>query len=38
VVFGLLVTDRSLAWLDDHHVDWDAPVGPGAEHAATTGR
>jgi FAD-dependent urate hydroxylase len=26
VVFGLLVTDRSLAWRYDHHIDWDAPI------------
>jgi 2-polyprenyl-6-methoxyphenol hydroxylase-like FAD-dependent oxidoreductase len=26
VVFKLLVTDRSLAWMYDHHIDWDAPV------------
>jgi hypothetical protein len=22
----LLVTERSLAWRYDHHIDWDAPV------------
>jgi FAD-dependent urate hydroxylase len=26
VVFKLLVTDRSLAWIYDHHIDWDAGV------------
>jgi 2-polyprenyl-6-methoxyphenol hydroxylase-like FAD-dependent oxidoreductase len=26
VVFRLLVTDRSLAWRYDHHIDWDAPI------------
>jgi FAD-dependent urate hydroxylase len=26
VVFKLLVTDRSLAWMYDHHIDWDAPT------------
>jgi hypothetical protein len=26
LVFKLLVTERSLAWIYDHHVDWDAPV------------
>jgi 2-polyprenyl-6-methoxyphenol hydroxylase-like FAD-dependent oxidoreductase len=24
LVFKLLVTDRSMAWIYDHHVDWDA--------------
>jgi FAD-dependent urate hydroxylase len=26
LVFKLLVTDRSMAWIHDHHVDWDAPL------------
>ena len=26
VVFNLLVTDRSMAWIYDHHLDRDAPV------------
>jgi FAD-dependent urate hydroxylase len=26
VVFKLLVTDRSLAWMYDHHLDWDTPT------------
>jgi hypothetical protein len=26
LVFKLLVTERSMAWIYDHHVDWDAPV------------
>jgi FAD-dependent urate hydroxylase len=26
VVFKLLVTDRSLAWMYDHHIDWDTPT------------
>jgi FAD-dependent urate hydroxylase len=26
LVFRFLVTDRSLAWMYDHHIDWDAPV------------
>jgi FAD-dependent urate hydroxylase len=30
VVFKLLVTDKSLAWMYDHHLDWDAPVTVGA--------
>ena len=30
VVFRFLVTDRSLAWIYDHHVDWDSPVTAAA--------
>jgi 2-polyprenyl-6-methoxyphenol hydroxylase-like FAD-dependent oxidoreductase len=26
LVFKLLVTERSMAWIYDHHIDWDAPV------------
>jgi hypothetical protein len=26
VVFRFLVTERSLAWQYDHHIDWDAPI------------
>ncbi|HEV2870988.1 MAG TPA: FAD-dependent monooxygenase, partial [Actinomycetota bacterium] len=26
VVFKLLVTDKSLAWIHDHHIDWDTPA------------
>jgi FAD-dependent urate hydroxylase len=26
VVFKLLVTDRSLSWMYDHHIDWDTPT------------
>ena len=26
VVFKLLVTDKSLAWIYDHHIDWDTPA------------
>lgn len=26
VVFKFLVTEKSLAWLYNHHVDWEAPV------------
>ena len=26
VVFKLLVTDKSLAWIHDHHIDWDSPA------------
>jgi 2-polyprenyl-6-methoxyphenol hydroxylase-like FAD-dependent oxidoreductase len=25
-VFRFLVTDKSQAWIYDHHIDWDAPV------------
>jgi FAD-dependent urate hydroxylase len=28
VVFKLLVTDKSLAWMYDHHLDWDTPITP----------
>ncbi len=30
VVFKLLVTDRSMAWIYDHHIDWDARVTAAA--------
>ena len=26
LMFKFLVTDKSLAWRYDHHIDWDAPV------------
>jgi FAD-dependent urate hydroxylase len=26
VVFKFLVTDRSQAWIHDHHIDWEAPA------------
>ena len=26
LVFKLLVTDRSMAWIHQHHIDWDTPV------------
>jgi FAD-dependent urate hydroxylase len=26
LVVKLLVTDRSMAWIYDHHLDWDAPL------------
>ena len=26
LVFKLLVTERSMAWIYDHHIDWDTPV------------
>jgi 2-polyprenyl-6-methoxyphenol hydroxylase-like FAD-dependent oxidoreductase len=28
LVFKFLVTDKSLAWMYDHHIDWDAPITP----------
>jgi 2-polyprenyl-6-methoxyphenol hydroxylase-like FAD-dependent oxidoreductase len=28
VVFELLVTDKSLAWMYGHHLDWDTPITP----------
>jgi FAD-dependent urate hydroxylase len=33
LVFKLLVTERSMAWIYDHHIDWDAPVAAPAEAA-----
>ena len=30
VVFKLLVTDRSMAWIYDHHIDWDVRVTAAA--------
>jgi FAD-dependent urate hydroxylase len=30
LVFRFVVTERSMAWIYDHHVDWDAPVTVGA--------
>jgi 2-polyprenyl-6-methoxyphenol hydroxylase-like FAD-dependent oxidoreductase len=29
VVFKLLVTEKSLAWIHDHHLDWEAGVRAG---------
>jgi hypothetical protein len=28
LVFRFLVTDRSQAWIYDHHIDWDSPGRP----------
>jgi 2-polyprenyl-6-methoxyphenol hydroxylase-like FAD-dependent oxidoreductase len=28
LVFRFLVTERSQAWIYDHHLDWDAPLAP----------
>jgi 2-polyprenyl-6-methoxyphenol hydroxylase-like FAD-dependent oxidoreductase len=33
LVFRFLVTERSTAWIDNHHIDWDAPVQVPAEAA-----
>jgi len=33
LVFRFLVTDRSMAWIYDHHIDWAAPVQVRAEAA-----
>jgi FAD-dependent urate hydroxylase len=30
LVFRFLVTEKSMAWIYDHHIDWDAPVTVGA--------
>jgi 2-polyprenyl-6-methoxyphenol hydroxylase-like FAD-dependent oxidoreductase len=30
LVFRFLVTEKSMAWMYDHHIDWDAPVTVGA--------
>jgi 2-polyprenyl-6-methoxyphenol hydroxylase-like FAD-dependent oxidoreductase len=30
LVFKLLVTDRSMAWIYGHHIDWDARVTAAA--------
>jgi FAD-dependent urate hydroxylase len=33
LVFKLLVTERSMAWIYDHHIDWDTPVAVPAQRA-----
>ncbi|HJW62525.1 MAG TPA: FAD-dependent monooxygenase, partial [Actinomycetes bacterium] len=33
LVFKLFVTEKSQAWIFDHHIDWDAAVGTGASSA-----
>jgi FAD-dependent urate hydroxylase len=33
LVFRLFVTERSQAWIHDHHIDWDAPVAAPASAA-----
>lgn len=35
VVFKLLVTERSMAWMHQHHLDWDTPVTPATTTALT---
>ena len=33
LVFRYLVTEKSLAWMYDHHIDWDSRVAPDAKVA-----
>lgn len=33
VVFKLFVTDKKLAWLYDHHIEWDTPTAANAIRA-----
>ena len=33
LVFRFLVTDKSTAWIYDHHIDWDSPVTPATRAA-----
>jgi 2-polyprenyl-6-methoxyphenol hydroxylase-like FAD-dependent oxidoreductase len=33
LVFKLLVTERSQAWIHDHHIDWDTPVAAPVQRA-----
>jgi FAD-dependent urate hydroxylase len=33
LVFRLLVTERSMAWVYGHHIDWDTPVAVPAQRA-----
>ncbi|MFL6103465.1 MAG: FAD-dependent monooxygenase, partial [Actinomycetes bacterium] len=33
LVFRFLVTERSTAWIYNHHIDWDTPVQVPAEAA-----
>jgi FAD-dependent urate hydroxylase len=30
LLFRFVVTEKSMAWIYDHHIDWDAPVTVGA--------
>jgi hypothetical protein len=34
LVFRFLVTEKSLAWIYAHHIDWDARVEAGEADAA----
>jgi FAD-dependent urate hydroxylase len=34
LVFRFLVTEKSMAWIYGHHIDWDAPVEAGEVDAA----
>jgi FAD-dependent urate hydroxylase len=36
LVFRFLVTDRSQAWIYDHHIDWDTPVAPTTQTARSS--
>jgi len=33
LVFKFLVTDKSLAWRYDHHIDWGDPITPTTKAA-----
>jgi hypothetical protein len=33
LVFRFLVTDRSMAWIYGHHIDWDTPMTAPARTA-----
>ncbi|HEX2156650.1 MAG TPA: FAD-dependent monooxygenase [Actinomycetes bacterium] len=33
LIFKLLVSDRSMAWIYNHHIDWDTPVPAPAQPA-----
>jgi hypothetical protein len=34
LVFRFVVTEKSMAWIYRHHVDWDTPVEAGEVDAA----
>jgi FAD-dependent urate hydroxylase len=38
LVFRFLVTDRSRAWIFEHHLDWDSPAAAGAPQPSQPGR
>jgi 2-polyprenyl-6-methoxyphenol hydroxylase-like FAD-dependent oxidoreductase len=33
LVFKFLVTEKSLAWMYDHHIDWETPITPAPQTA-----